>query len=380
MSHRSGQDIPDLEFIGDGTTAVLTYQQQILFADIWNEFLEYLRTEGRDPDRHKGYAESSVRPTARRTLQVYQHQWESGQAVLELTTRHADDFVDKLNKDEIRTNCDKEYTEGSKRKFVNALSAYFRYLEIDWMPPVQFGSNENTLSSDPLTKQERERLLTAACEYKSPPNYKNVTPEERDRWNAQIAQSHGVEKEEIGPQDWEQLQRDWKIPSLISTALDLGARAALIGRLHTGLVSLKGGHIEIPPEIAVKNNGYWKGEISSRTVKLLEKWLPQRQNTVKYDDTDRLWLNRAGNPYDAGSLNTLIENLLEEAEIKQSDRKLTWHSIRHSTGMYVYAETEDLGYVAEVLRQQSLASARQYAHPTPESKTDLIESIQGGER
>jgi hypothetical protein len=34
--------------------------------------------------------------------------------------------------------------------------------------------------------------------------------------------------------------------------------------------------------------------------------------------------------------------------------------------------------LAEILRHGSLESAREYAHPTPEAKTDVLESSQGG--
>ncbi|MFB6196822.1 MAG: tyrosine-type recombinase/integrase, partial [Halobacteriaceae archaeon] len=96
------------------------------------------------------------------------------------------------------------------------------------------------------------------------------------------------------------------------------------------------------------------------------------------DETTALWLNRERNRYNSKNLNDLLQNLMEEAGIDANGRKLTWHSIRHSTGMYVYDRERDLGIVAEILRHKSLEAARKYAHPTPETKKDVIESIQGG--
>ena len=46
--------------------------------------------------------------------------------------------------------------------------------------------------------------------------------------------------------------------------------------------------------------------------------------------------------------------------------------------MYIYDQKRDLALVAEILRHKSLESARKYAHPTPEMKTDVLEAIQGG--
>ena len=81
-------------------------------------------------------------------------------------------------------------------------------------------------------------------------------------------------------------------------------------------------------------------------------------------------LNRKGNPYSSGTLNTLLRNLMDEAGIKKRGRKLVWYSFRHSIGTYVFAETKSLKMVAEQLRQKSRASADQYVHPPPEVKRE----------
>ena len=369
----------DLEYLGPDSVAPLTDQQLVLFSEIWPELLTFLREQARNPERNRGYAESSIPTVARRIIQGHQYQWSHGQVTVDLSPGQADAFVHALNDDEVTTAAGEPYAEGSKRKFCEAIAAYFRYREIEWEPPIRFGSGDGALSSDPFTMEERELLMQAAFEFNSPPNYKSVSPEERDRLNAHIAQLKGVEKTEIGPSDWDRLQQDWEVPALISTALDIAPRAELISRLTTGLVNFTEEEIQIPSEIAVKNNQEWDCELSSRSVRLLEKWFEQRENTEKYDDSKRIWLNRVGNPHHSGTLNTLLRNLLAEAEITSSGRRLTWHSIRHSTGMYVYKQKEDISWVAEVLRHQSLEAARKYAHPTPESKTDLIESLQRGD-
>lgn len=377
MQERS-EIVAELEFLGLDSVASLSDQQSVLFSENWSELLTFLREQARNPARNEGYAESNIPPIARRIIQAHQYQWSQGLIAVDLITEQADALVNALNDDEFTTNAGEPYAEGSKRKFCEALSAYFRYRGIEWSPPVRFGTGEAKLASDPLNKQEREQLLQAAFEFNSPPNYKSVSPEERDRWNAYIAQLEGVKKTEIGPSDWERLQHDWSIPALISVALDIAARAALINRLTTELFNPNKENFEVPSEVAVKNNQEWDAELSSRSMKLLGKWFEQRENMEKYDDSELIWLNRVGNAHDSGTLNTLFQNLLDEAGIEASGRQLTWHSIRHSTGMYVYDEKEDLGWVAEVLRHKSLEGARKYAHPTPESKTDLIESLQGG--
>lgn len=361
------------EFLSVDSLSPFDYQQKMLYQDIWSDLIDFLRDRGKIPKRNEGYAESNIRPTARRIHQVHQYT-----GTIELTPSQADQFVDALNDDRFLTKHGHPYSEGSKRKFTEALQAYFIYKDIEWEPEINFKNGDGTLSSDPFVLAEREQLFNAALDYRSPPNYKNVSPTERDRWNAQLAQILGKPKSEVGPKDWERLRRSWKTVCLISITLDCGWRAGMIGRLTTQMVHLDAGEIIIPPEVALKNNERWTCELSDRSVRILEKWLQQRNNKTKYDNSDLVFLNRKSNPHNSGTLNDLLGNLIRESDIDPNGRKLTWHSIRHSTGMYVYNQEKDLELVAEVLRHTSLESASKYAHPTPETKQGVIESIQGG--
>ena len=366
------------EFLSPESVSHLNYQQQVLYSEFRAELIEYLRTKGRSPSKGIGYEESGVRPRVRRIHQAFEYAWDQGQLVLELTPDVADEFVDGLKEDDITRNDGDDYSRGSKRKFVNALETYFDFAETEWEPEIRFRDGSPVEASDPFNKRERGLLVNASFEYRSPPSYSNVSPEERDRWNAYLAQFLEKPKADVSPEDWKALEKSWKFPALISTALDAGWRAGMVGALETGFVDLDNGEIVIPAEIAIKNDEQWQTELTPRSVKLLEKWLAQRSNKTKYDDSDRIWLNRKGNPYNSASLNDLLDNLMDEAGIEAHGRNLTWHSIRHSTGMYVYDQTQDLAMVAEILRHVSLESARKYAHPTPEAKTDVLEDIQGG--
>lgn len=368
----------DIEYLGEDSLDSLNYKQRVLFASFWESLIQFLREKGKNPKRNSGYAESNLPTVARRIHQVNEYCWENGPKSIKLSTDGATQFVEDLNDDQLLTNEGEPYAESSKRKFVEAIEAYFRFRGEDWDSPVDFGDGEYTAGSDPFRINERDALMESSLEYNTPPSYKNVSPEERDRWNTYLAQVLGKPKDEIGPDDWEELQKCWKIPSLISVSLDIGPRAALISRLTDDNIGSDNQTLHIDPETAVKNDRSWTNELSDRSATLLRRWLEQRANKEKYDDSDHIWLNRKGNPYDSKSLNRLLRNLIEEAGIDQSGRKLTWHSIRHSTGMYIYNEEKDIGLVAEILRQASLEAARTYCHPTPETKQDLLESIQGG--
>jgi len=368
----------EFEFLSKESVSSLNFQQQVLYSELWTDLVEWLRTEGKNPQKKVGYKESNVRPVARRIHQWFTYAWERDQLVLELTPELGDQFLEELEQDEITTNDGKPYEENSKRKFKQALHAYFRFTGQEWEPEIAFSDETPSFNSDPFNRRERELLLNGSFDYRSPPSYSNVSPEERDRWKRYLSQRLEKPKKEVTRSDWEELRRSWKIPALISTSLDAGWRAMMVGRLQTTHLDLANNQIVIPASVAVKNEKKWTVTLSERSVKLLNKWLEQRVNKTKYDNSTNIWLNRNGNPYNSGSLNDLLDNLMEQCEIEPNGRTLTWHSIRHSTGMYVYDSERDLALVAEILRHKSLAAARKYAHPTPETKQDVIEGIQGG--
>jgi integrase len=298
-----GEDTePEFEFLSEESVSSLNFQQKVLYSELWSELIEWLRTEGKKPERNVGYKESNVRPVARRIHQSFNYAWERDRLVLELTPELATRFVEDLQQDEFTRKDGKPYEENSKRKFKQALEAYFRFTDQDWEPGIAFSDETPSFNSDPFNRRERELLLNGALEYQSPPSYSNLSPEERDRTKARLAQILGKPKEDITRSDWEELRRNWKYPSLISTSLDAGWRAEMVGRLQLSHLDLANGQIIIPADVAVKNDKKWTVTPSERSIRILEKWLDQRVTNTKYDDSDNLWLNRNGNSYDSGNL------------------------------------------------------------------------------
>lgn len=367
----------EFELLGLDSLDTLHIQKQKLFLDQWNGLVKWLRTRGKDATQYEGDSESNVNPIARRIFQVYQYCWEEYGYHQTINTNVANEFLNDLAADQIRKNDGDPYAKASKRKFVNALQTYYRYEDVDWTPDVTFSDDHPKFDSDPFNREERESLFRTSLEYQKPRLNSNLSPDQRSREKAYIAQIIGKPKENVTRDDWDELENAWKIPSIISTTLDAGWRPAIFGRFLTEYVDIQNGEIHIPRTASVKNDAKWDQPLSERSVTLLENWLIERSHKPKYDDTDLLWLNREGNPYDSKSLNNLLRNLIEDAEIPSEGRTLTWYSIRHSTGMYIYDQEKDLGLVAELLRQRSLEAARRYAHPTPESKLDAVEGLQG---
>ena len=77
--------------------------------------------------------------------------------------------------------------------------------------------------------------------------------------------------------------------------------------------------------------------------------MDEREACPRYDGTDALWLNRKSNTYNSKTLNYHFGKLLDEADIDDTNRRISWHSIHHALGTYMF-----LGEVRIVGRTSSL--------------------------
>jgi len=299
-------------------------------------------------------------------LQAIQWIWKTEDPATEISPEQADQVIEALDTDEFRRRDGERYVEGSKRKISNVLVNWFRFHGSDWEPEISFKDEIAQNGADPFSKNEIKLLWETSLTYKSIPKYNNLTPDERDRWRAYLAQELGKPKNEVKPSDWDKVNKNWKIPSLIATEKSAAWRPALINRMNVDWYDADEKKIIVPAEHAVKNDSEWTQYLSNEAAQAVELWLEQRSNNSNYDDTDRIWLTRKGNPYSSQPLNDLLDNLIEEAEINDRGRKLSWSSFRHSLATYTYEEEKDLEIVAEALRQNSTSSAARYVHPTEE--------------
>lgn len=344
----------------------LNARQRMIYNAVLSRFSTYLIEEGKNPVKGLGYAENSVPIRLSRFHRAVKYIWDIEEVMTDFTTEHADTVVSDLNADEFRQENGERYSESTKRKFNDVLKNWFQFRNVDWEPDITFTDIPSPHHADPFTKTELVDLWQTTLEYKTIPSYNNLTPENRDRWKCHIAQELGKPKEDVVPADWDTLNRDWTVPSLIRTAREAGWRPDLIGRLSVDWYNQETRTVEIPAGESPKNDAPWNVELSEEAGFALEKFVDQRDTMEKYDGRTVLWLNREGNPYDSGSLNNLLANLIEEAGIKPRNRKLVWYSFRHSIGTYVYEEFKDLEIVAERLRQKSTDSASRYVHKPPE--------------
>jgi site-specific recombinase XerD len=367
------------EFLSEEAVADLNPRQRAEYALHRRRFIAWMRTCGKDPKAGDPLSETCIENYARRLHQMHRWLWSrSDRCSVRIDRGQADTIVEALHEDDLRRQDGTGYAASSKRKFVNVLEKWFDYLTHaygaePWEPPVTFTDNAPTNAADYFTKAERTRLYETALTYKTPPAYDNLTPAERDRWKAYLAQRLGKPKAEVRPADFEERRTSWKIPSLIGATLDGGLRPIEINRMRMGWLHLDKGAIWVPKEFAAKSGESWEITLRERTVLALRRWMQQRAAKERYDGRDEVWLTRNGHPYTSKTLNYLLDNLLEAAGISQENRNLIWYSFRKSTGQYVHSVSDDLT-TAAILRSTQ-ENVRNYAGPTHEEKRAILERI-----
>jgi site-specific recombinase XerD len=371
----------EFEYLSDAAVKDLNPRQEIEYALYRRGFIDWMRERGKHPKKRQGLSESCIENYARRQHQIWRWIWSQiDRFSAKITHDQANLFIRALEVDKILRDDGQKYSSTSKRKFSNVLSKWFEYRHDKhgaetWTPPVEFSDNEPENPADFFTKKERSKIYNAALEYKSPPPYDNVSPEERDRWKAYIAQRLGKPKEAVRPADLEELRSSWKIPSIVGCTLDGALRPIEINRSKMGWLVLQKGTMQIPESLAAKSRENWEVTLRERTVQALRRWKKQRKNKEKYDDSDAIWLNKKGNPYTSKNLNYLLDQLLETAGISEENRKIVWYSFRKSTATYVQSESDDIT-TADVLRSTP-QNVKNYADPIPEDKRDILENIDG---
>jgi site-specific recombinase XerD len=366
----------EFEHVTQKSKEYLGVRQAVDYNDYCRRFLDWLCNKGKNPKRKKGLAEETAENYLSRVDKFHRWVWEQEEGyTTQITREYADEYVEALATDDLHKEVGKPYSETHKRKEVNALQKLFAWKEgeEDWEPPMKF-SDERGRHADLLTRDELREVREAVLKYKTIPRYKSLSPDERDRWKAHLAQRLGKEKSEVSPDDWQRENTSWKFPSLFWTALDAGMRPVEIKRAKISWLRLDKGTVYIPRRESSKNRDNWKVALRDRTVGVFQRWLEEREAYPEYDDTDALWLNRQGNPYNSSTLNSHLRGVLEITDIETENREITWYSIRHSIGTHMTSEG-NLAETKEQLRHKSLETTMQYAHPPVEERKDTLDSL-----
>ncbi|WP_435319001.1 site-specific recombinase xerd [Haloarchaeobius sp. TZWSO28] len=220
-----------IRVVTEPSTEFLNQRQLVDYRAHREDCLRWLLTFGKDPDKVEGYAHSTVKARAARMDRFYRWVWEEeGRYVSEPSHEHADAFLKQLAYED-RSNADRS-------NYQKALQMLFKWYQHErggqaYEPAMTFYTDDSaTQPRDFLTREERSRVREAALEYGSIPAYKSITPEQRDRWRAHLAQRFDKPKSEVVPADWDRAN-GWKVPSLVSASLDAGLRPIEVERART---------------------------------------------------------------------------------------------------------------------------------------------------
>ena len=368
----SGEIPSEVTVVPETTEELLTQRQLVDYRAYREELIRWLLHIGKNPRKAEGYAVETIKTRAFRMDQFMRWVWEEeDRYTTNFTQDHADDYVKEL--------AYSGDTEVHKANCVKALKMLFKWKKHerngdDWHPEISFRSDRGT--SNPreyFTKEERSKLREASLEYGNVPQYKDLSPSERDEWLSHLAQRLGKPKSQVTREDWKKAN-SWKIPSLVAVSLDAGLRPIEVKRAVTSWVDLQNEVLRIPREESSKNVDDWVVGLRSRTADVLGRWLEDREKIGMYDDTDKLWLTRHGNTYESPSLIYVLEKLCDIADIDTDDRKISWYAIRHSVGTYMTRE-EGLAAAQAQLRHKSEETTMKYDQAPVEDRKSALENM-----
>lgn len=336
------------------------------------DYLSWMLAFGKNPSHADGYARETVKNYSYRTGQFYRWVWdEEERYTTDITHTHADSWMRELAHQD-KSNAHRANSQKAVKTLFNW--RHHKHGLDEWEPSITFSESSGTSNPrDYLTMEERQKLRDAALEYGSISSYSDVTPEERDRWKVHLAQRFEKPKEEVTPADWERAN-GWKIPSLTWVSLDAGLRPIEVERAVIGWVDIPNEVLRIPKEESSKGNENWVVSLQSRTTELLRRWVEEREQYEKYEETDTLWLTRKSNPYSSPSLLYLLDRLCEIAGIDTRNRSMSWYALRHSTGTYMTRE-EDLAAAQAQLRHKSEQTTMRYDQAPVEDRRDALDRM-----
>jgi len=335
---------------------------------------EWLLDRGKNPDKYDGYGTYTVKNDAYRLDQFFRFVWEEendGKYTVEVSHEYADDYLRYLAAEE-------KHGEDDGAKHRQALMRYYKWRAYkrggeEYDPAIKFDTDNGMNARDYLSREERSAIREAALEYGVVPEYDDLSAADLDEVKAHLAQKYEKPKDEITKDDFDRAN-GWKIPSLLYVSLDAALRPCEVQRSTVNWLDTENQVIRIPKEESSKNRDNWTLAVSDRTTRVLERWLAEREDDRRYDNTDAIWLTRENNPWSPQSLRYLLHQLCDVAGINTENRQMSWYSIRHSTGTYL-TEATDLSTAKEQLRHESLDSTARYAGVNPDKRREALNEL-----
>jgi integrase len=249
-----------------------------------------------------------------------------------------------------------DVVDSTKGKQMEALLRYSKWLqrkfnrdewEFEWTFPSGGG---NSGPRDFLTRDERQQIRQAALKKDGNPSY-------------------GVDEGEL-PKGGR--NNSWKFTSLVWVSLEAGLRPVEVGKARVARCDTENGVLRIPREESAKNEGNWTVGLTDRTATALGRWLDEREQHPRYDDTDKLWLTRHSNRYGSNELSRILKDLCDREGIPHEDRQMSWYTIRHSVGTYMTKE-RDLAATKAQLRHRNPKTTMKYDQVPAEERRDALD-------
>lgn len=370
MPNGDGVDsINGITVVPKPTRERLNQRQVIDYRGYRQDFIEWMHHFGKDPDRAKGYALSTVNRRACDCDLFMRHVWdERGRYTTQVTERDAESWLRELATSERSTT--------DKANKLKSMKMLMRYHDIeDWDPPFTFDSRTRDSPPDYLTREERTLVREAALEFGTVPAPSSLSKAERAEWDRYLAMRQNKPAKKISEQDYRQAN-GMKYPSLVWASIDAGLRPIEVNRARTHWVDVENGVLRIPQSEDTKgefgDRDNWTVALRDQTARFLDQWLAERQMYEKYEESDRLWLTRHGNPYTWRGLKYILNELCDIVDIETENRKMTWYAIRHSTGTYM-AENSSLEATRVQLRRKTVP--REYDNTPVEERRETLDDI-----
>jgi integrase len=322
-----------IKLVPEPNAEYLNEQQLVDYREHRREFIEWVRTVGKNPEKREGYSDYTAYETAYRTARFDRWTWDQeDRYAFPSQPEHADEYMDDVV-------AFRDVSTSTKGKVEEALMRYYRWASeathvAAWDRDQRFRSGGGDAPRDYLTRRERRLIRDAALN----------------------------------------TDGGWETTSLVLTSLDAALRPVEVRRARPAWVDVNNQLLRIPREESSKNADNWRVSITSRTTTALDRWLTERADTEKYDDRDELWLTRNSTPWSSRSLSRLIERLCDYAGIDTGGRSMTWYSIRHSTGTYMTAE-RDLKAAKDQLRHKSAKTTMKYDQVPVEDRRNALDNM-----
>lgn len=322
------------------------------------QLLIWLLTKGKDPFDEKGYSPRTIRKTHYKIEKTYRWIWRDlGRYRWRFKPEKANEFLDYLYKYE------DDVPQPQIVEYEKAIKLLFKYWtettddRINWSYDRTLKQNYST-ERDHFRDDELRALYEASLGHNTIRKPDNIKKAEDLR--GILARRFDVPKKTISEEDFDRAN-SWKIPSLIAVANDLGLRPREVKIAKASWMYPDDEVVRIPKDESVKSSSAWTCGLSNQTATALKRWLAERESYTIYHDTDLLWLNASGTPYDNQSLNYLLDKLIEEAGIEEGHRNLTWYSIRHGVAT-MWANKDGVHYAQEQLRHEKTETTMNYVH------------------